>query len=71
MVFYLLSGQGLASPPSCYFGVSELQLLSLGPHLSPSSILINQFGIFWSPLSLQMVTAAMKFKDTYSLEEKL
>ena len=25
MVIYLLSGQGLASPPSCYFGVSELQ----------------------------------------------
>ena len=25
----------------------------------------------WSPKSLQMVTAAMKLKDTYSLEEKL
>ena len=27
--------------------------------------------IFWGPKSLQMVTAAMKFKDAYSLEEKL
>ena len=27
--------------------------------------------IFWPPKSLQMVTAAMKLKDTYSLEEKL
>ena len=27
--------------------------------------------IFWAPQSLQMVTAAMKSKDTYSLEEKL
>ena len=27
--------------------------------------------IFWAPKSLQMVTAAMKLKDTYSLEEKL
>ena len=27
--------------------------------------------IFWAPESLQMVTAAMKFKDTYSLEGKL
>ena len=26
---------------------------------------------FWAPKSLQMVTAAMKFKDTSSLEEKL
>ena len=27
--------------------------------------------IFWAPKSLQMVTAAVKLKDTYSLEEKL
>ena len=27
--------------------------------------------IFGAPKSLQMVTAAMKLKDTYSLEEKL
>ena len=27
--------------------------------------------IFWDPKSLQMVTAAMKLKDIYSLEGKL
>ena len=27
--------------------------------------------IFWTPKSLQMVTAAMNLKDTRSLEEKL
>ena len=27
--------------------------------------------IFWAPKSLQMVTEAMKLKDTYSLEGKL
>ena len=27
--------------------------------------------IFWTPKSLQMVTATMKLKDAYSLEEKL
>ena len=27
--------------------------------------------IFWAPKSLQMVFAAIKLKDTYSLEEKL
>ena len=27
--------------------------------------------VFWVPKSLQMVTAAMKLKDAYSLEEKL
>ena len=26
---------------------------------------------FWAPKSLQMVTAAMKLKDAYSLEEKM
>ena len=26
---------------------------------------------FWAPKSLQMVSAAMKLKDAYSLEEKL
>ena len=27
--------------------------------------------IFWAPKSLQMVNAAMKLKDSYTLEEKL
>ena len=27
--------------------------------------------IFWAPKSLQLVTAAMKLKDAYSLEGKL
>ena len=32
---------------------------------------VSDFIFFWAPKSLQMVTAAMKFKDAYSLEEKL
>ena len=32
---------------------------------------VSDFIFFWSPKSLQMVTAAMKLKDAYSLEEKL
>ena len=30
-----------------------------------------QILVFWAPKSLQMVTAAMKLKDAYSLEGKL
>ena len=30
-----------------------------------------QASFFWAPKSQQMVTAAMKLKDAYSLEEKL
>ena len=31
----------------------------------------HQTSFFWTPKSLQMVTAAMKLKDAYSLEGKL
>ena len=31
----------------------------------------SQTLFFWAPKSLQMVTAAMKLKDAYSLEKKL
>ena len=37
-----------------------------------SKIMFDQMILFWGvPKSLQMVTAAMKLKDTYSLEGKL
>ena len=32
---------------------------------------VGDFLFLWAPKSLQMVTSAMKLKDTYSLEEKL
>ena len=32
---------------------------------------VSDFFFFWAPKSLQMVIAAMKLKDAYSLEEKL
>ena len=32
---------------------------------------VTDFLLFWAPKSLQMETAVMKLKDTYSLEEKL
>ena len=32
---------------------------------------VSDFLFFWAPKSLQMVIAAMKLKDAYSLEEKL
>ena len=32
---------------------------------------VADFFFFWTPKSLQVVTAAMKLKDTYSLEGKL
>ena len=36
-----------------------------------SDFMFGGSNLFWVPKSLQMVTAAMKLKDTYSLEGKL
>ena len=33
--------------------------------------IVSDFIFFWAPKSLQMVTAAMKLKDAFSLEGKL
>ena len=48
VVFYLLSGQGLASP-SCCFGVSvhrgQTPAAHPGAHLSPASKLLGPFGL--------------------------
>ena len=56
--------------------IRKTKIMASGPHHSFG----NRWGnsgngvrlYFWgAPESLQMVTAAMKLKDTYSLEEKL
>ena len=56
--------------------IGKTKIMASGPHHS----LGNRWGnsgngvrlYFWgAPESLQMVTAAMKLKDAYSLEEKL
>ena len=55
--------------------VQKMKIMASGP-ITSSEIdgetmeTVSDF-IFGAPKSLQMVTAAMKLKDTYSLEEKL
>ena len=58
------------------FNIQKTKILASGPITSwqidgePVETVANI--LFWGALkSLQMVTAAMKFKDTYSLQEKL
>ena len=48
--------------------IQKTKIMASGPITSWETV--SAF-IFWAPKSLQMVTAAMKLKDTYSLEEKL
>ena len=55
--------------------IQKTKLMASGP-ITSLQILGKQWkqcqtSFFWAPKSLQMVTAAMKLKDAYSLQEKL
>ena len=55
--------------------VQKTKIMASGPitswHMDGETIETEIDFIFWGSKSLQMVTAAMKLKDTCSLEEKL
>ena len=56
------------------FDIQKTKILAFGPIISwqiDGETEQWQTLFFWAPKSLQMVTAAMKLKDAYSLEEKL
>ena len=52
--------------------IQKTKIMASGPITSWEIVgeTVSDF-IFWAPKSLQMVTAAMKLKDAYSLEGKL
>ena len=57
------------------FNIQKMKIMASGPITSweidgETVEAVSDF-IFWAPKSLQMVTAALKLKDAYSLEEKL
>ena len=57
------------------FNIQKTKIIASGPIISwkidgETVETVSDF-IFWARKSLQMVTAAMKLKDTYSLEGKL
>ena len=55
--------------------LQKTKIMASGPitpwEIDGKTVEIVSHFIFGAPKSLQMVTAAMKLKDTYSLEEKL
>ena len=55
--------------------IQKTNIMASGPitswQIDGETVEIVSDFIFWASKSLQMVTAAMKLKDTYSLEEKL
>ena len=52
---------------SLKLNIQKIKIMASGPITSWETV--TDF-ILWGPKSLQMVTAAMKLKDAYSLEEK-
>ena len=52
--------------------IQKMKIMASGPFTSweIDGEIVSDF-IFWAAKSLQMVTAAMKLKDAYSLEGKL
>ena len=57
------------------FNIQKTKIMASGPNTSwevggETVETVSDF-IFWAPKSLQLVTAAMKLKDAYSLEGKL
>ena len=58
------------------FNIHKTKIMASGPITSweidgETVETVSDFLFFWAPKSLQMVIAAMKLKDAYSLEEKL
>ena len=51
--------------------IQKTKIMASGPITSWKIDVETVSDFFWAPKSLQMVTAAMKLKDSYSLEEKL
>ena len=56
--------------------IQKMKIMASGPIISweidgETVETVSDFNFFWAPETLQMVTAAMKLKDAYSLEEKL
>ena len=55
--------------------IQKTRIMASGPitswHIDGETVETVADYFFWAPKSLQMVTAAMKLKDAYSLEGKL
>ena len=60
---------------SLNFNIQKTKIMASGPitswHIDGATVETVSDFIFWAPKSLQMLIAAMRLKDAYSLEGKL
>ena len=71
----LMKGKEESEIVGLKLNIQKMKIMASGPITSgeidgKTVETVSDF-IFWAPESLQMVTAAMKLKDAYSLEGKL
>ena len=72
----LMKGNVESEKVGLKLNIQKIKIMASSPQ---SHFMANRWGnngnserlFFWAPKSLQMVTAAMKLKDPYSLEGKL
>ena len=71
----LIMVKGEIEKASLKLNIQKTKIMASGPitswEIDGETVETMSDFIFWAPKSLQMVTAAMNLKDTYSLEEKL
>ena len=72
---FLMSVEKESEKVSLKLNIQKINIMASGPitswEIDGETIETVSDFIFWAPKSLQMVIAAMKLKDAYSLEEKL
>ena len=71
----LMKVKGEGEKVGSKLNIQKTTLMTSGPitswQIDGETVETVKYFIFWAPNLLQMVIAAMKLKDTYSLEEKL
>ena len=71
----LMKVKGESEKVGLKFNIQKTKIMASGSitswEIDGETVEIVSDFIFWAPKSLQMVIAAMKLKDAYSLEEKL
>ena len=71
----LMKGKVESEKVSLKLNIQKTKIMASGPitlwEIVGETVESVRLLFFWAPKSLQMVTAAMKLKDTYSLEGKL
>ena len=67
----LMKGKEESEKVGLKFNIQKTKIMASGPITSWQIDGETVADYFWAPKSLQMMIAAMKLRDAYSLEEKL